>query len=191
MSSPWLPELTFHAEDLFLDPYCRIVRTNCQSTQKREFPVFFKQQHILVHIPQTYITWTGSVCTGTTPGVIFQLSTVFLELVVNFFFKTTLLASIASLLPCMSKSRIKMCFAYASTCGQITSCSHSDSFSHPVNLQCSVGCRKAFEITKIRAEVSSTSSFDLQNLDTRSVNDSTNVCSGLNRILFPNCPWTH
>lgn len=76
------------------------------------------------------------------------------------------------------------CIAYISTSDENTARKRAVYFIPPINWRRSGGCKHAFTVAKIAAQVSSTSSLALQNLKTISTFHYTDVCSSFRSTFF-------
>lgn len=61
----------------------------------------------------------------------------------------------------------------------------TETFSHPTKMRCSGSFNHAFAVVKVPAQVFSTSSFLLQDLEMRSITHSTELCFHLSSTIFP------
>lgn len=139
---------------------------------------------ILYKFPRKGIICTGNICTETSPTGTVKLSILLVDVRSGFSFTKTLLASTNFSIPDISDYGINTCFAYNSTSDGNASWKHTK-YSQPTNLRWSVSYRHALAVAKVPVQLSRTSSTALQDLDTRFIIDSTDFCSDLSVIFFP------
>lgn len=128
--------------------------------------------------------FTGTIYTRSSPGGTVLIPTFLFDASAAIFLTKTFLASMDLSLQAMSQSGIRTCLAFTSNDDESESRKHAECFSNPRGRRCEGSYKKAISFDKIPAQISSTISPALENLDTRSIIPSSDLCSGLRSIFF-------
>lgn len=139
----------------------------------------------LYTFPRECLTCTRKVCIGWSAVSTVQLSILILDTEAFIYFTNNLPATTASSPLSMFDLGPKTCIAYTFTSDVRASWKILVSFTNPTNLRFSGICKHTFEEAKVPARISGTTSLALQSLGNRSVILSTDSCSGLGIIPFP------